>query len=527
MQLNFNPGKGLTPQTILRSSYFTVGEIMKNNARIIPNRIAIEYDGNKLTFTQLNVRVNRLANALGEAGLARGARVAILSENRLEYCEIVYAAAKLGLVIPCLNWRLSADEIRHCIQLTMAEAILVSSRHRGLFEQARKDLPSIKKVILLDEAPGANDEVTYSSLIEKGSEKEPPIEVMPEDALIILYTSGTTGYPKAAVISHRAILGRVWMWVRDLHLNEDDTFLGFFPMYHIACMDHMLVNNIIGAKFIPFPTFDAERICQYLWNEWMGWLVLLPGTFEPVIELLSKFNRKVVRVKCVGAMADLVPPKLIAEITRLTNAPFLNSFASTETGMCPATNSFLPIGQIPKDLSKRANSTCEVRLVDPEDQEVKLGEPGEVVVRGSSLFSGYWNNEAANKESFRGGWFHMGDVMTMNPDGTLNFVDRKKYLIKSGGENIYPAEIERVLLSHQAVDEAVVVRVADPKWGEVPKAYVAIHQPVKEDELIEYCKKHLASYKKPKYIEFVPIQKFPRNTTGKILRHEVEKWHKS
>ena len=165
-------------------------------------------------------------------------------------------------------------------------------------------------------------------------------------------------------------------------------------------------------------------------------------------------------------------------------------------------------------------------MVDPADNDVPIGEPGELIIRGPSLCSGYWNNEAANQNDFRGGWFHMGDVFVMNADGTINFVDRRKYLIKSGGENIYPAEIERVLMSHGAVEEAIVVRASDPKWGEVPKAYVASSRPVDAEELLELCKKNLAGYKKPRLFVFVPVDKFPRSTTGKILRHEVEKWHK-
>jgi len=161
-----------------------------------------------------------------------------------------------------------------------------------------------------------------------------------------------------------------------------------------------------------------------------------------------------------------------------------------------------------------------------EDRDVPLGEPGEMALQGPSLFSGYWNAEEANKEDFRGGWFHMGDVFTMNPDGTIDFVDRRKYMIKSGGENIYPAEIERVLLSHHLVQEAVVVRFPDPKWGETPKAYVATSALVDENELMELCKKNLVGYKRPRYIEFIPLDKFPRSTTGKVLRHEIGKRHK-
>jgi fatty-acyl-CoA synthase len=426
-----------------------------------------------------------------------------------------------------LNWRLSADELKYCITLTTPETIVVSSLHRNLFEEIKGELEFLKRVVLLDDPPETEGEFAYSSFIENGHDVEPLAEVSPEDALTIIYTSGTTGYPKGSIISHRAIFGRAWVWVRDIGLTRKDTFLGWAPMYHMASMDQLLVNGIVGAKFIPVPGFDPEKLVHYLWTEPLGWFVMMPGTYEPMIEILRASNRKPLGTRLVGAMADLVPPQTIAEITRLINCPFVNSFGSTETGLPPATNSTFAIGEVPTNFSKKVNTTCEIRLVDQEDKNVPLGEQGELIIRGPSLCSGYWNNEEANRSDFRGGWFHMGDVFVMNADGTINFVDRRKYLIKSGGENIYPAEIERVLMSHEAVEEAVVVRASDPKWGEVPKAYIATNKSVDAEELVQLCKNNLASYKKPRLFEFVPVEKFPRSTTGKILRHEVEKWQNS
>ena len=179
---------------------------------------------------------------------------------------------------------------------------------------------------------------------------------------------------------------------------------------------------------------------------------------------------------------------------------------------------------MPTDLAKRQSAFCELRLVDAEDREVGIGEPGECCVRGPTVFSGYWQAPETNARDFRGGWFHMGDVFARRPDGRLVFLDRVKYMIKSGGENIYPAEIERVLLSHPKVDDAVVVRRADPRWGEVPVAAVATSAPVEEAELTARCREALAGYKQPRAIRFVTFAELPRSTTGKIQRHLVEKW---
>ena len=191
--------------------------------------------------------------------------------------------------------------------------------------------------------------------------------------------------------------------------------------------------------------------------------------------------------------------------------------------MPPASSNLIPIGVTPTNLSKRQSAFCDLRLVDPDDNEVPVGTPGEVALRGPTLFSGYWNADKTNAEDFRNGWFHMGDVLRRNEDGTLDYVDRVKYMIKSGGENIYPAEIEQVMLADARVHEAVVVRRPDRKWSEVPVVFVVPADPaLTADDLMDLCKKNLSSYKRPKDIFFVAEADLPRSTTGKVQRHELE-----
>jgi acyl-CoA synthetase (AMP-forming)/AMP-acid ligase II len=228
-------------------------------------------------------------------------------------------------------------------------------------------------------------------------------------------------------------------------------------------------------------------------------------------------------VRVCGAMADLVPPHAIAAATELLQAPYLNSFGATETGLPPATRALIPIGEVPTRLSKRQNAFCEVKLVDPSDNEVATGMPGELAIRGGTVFSGYWQADEVNARDFRGGWFHMGDVFRRNEDGSLDFVDRAKYMIKTGGENVYPAEIERVLLSDKRITEAAVVRAADAKWGEVPIAFISCRDgTVTEAELVEMCRRDLAGYKRPRQFRFIEFGEFPRSTSGKVQRHELE-----
>jgi acyl-CoA synthetase (AMP-forming)/AMP-acid ligase II len=251
----------------------------------------------------------------------------------------------------------------------------------------------------------------------------------------------------------------------------------------------------------------------------------MPGMIEDIIAAVRRRNTVSHGIKLIGAMADLVPRHQLAEITTLLRAPYANTFGATETGLPPASAGRIAIGAAPDVLSKVPSSSCIFRLVDADGRDVPDGIPGELIMRGPTLFSGYWNAPETNAHDFRNGWFHMGDVFVGNSDGTIDFVDRVKYLIKSGGENIYPAEIEQVLLRDPRVADAVVVRSRDEIWGEVPIAFVARRdESLTEDDLISACRARLAGYKRPKAVRFIELEEFPRSTTGKIQRHELEKW---
>ncbi|HEX4896345.1 MAG TPA: AMP-binding protein, partial [Solimonas sp.] len=308
-------------------------------------------------------------------------------------------------------------------------------------------------------------------------------------------------------------------------IGPDHSYVAWSPFFHMAATDFSLATLIIGGKVIVQDGLDVDRLCATIQSEPIGWLVAMPGMIDVLIEGLRRNRVRPRGVKLVGAMADLVPLQQIADLTGLLNAPYLNSFGATETGLAPASAALLPPGVLPTSLSKRESGFCRVRLVDAEDRDVPVGTPGEAALRGPTLFSGYWNAPEVNAHDFRGGWFHMGDLFVRHEDGTLDFVDRAKYLIKSGGENIYPAEIERVLLAHEAVADAAVVRQRDERWGEVPVAFVAFKPGGMADTaaLAAACRAQLAGYKVPKSFRVVDVAAFPRSSTGKIQRHEIER----
>ncbi len=481
-----------------------VGRMFAAQARRRPDDIALVCDGQSRSYGALNERVNRLAQVMLAQGAGPGERVGLLAHNCLEYVEVNLAAAKIGAITVALNWRLSEYELHHCIELTSPKMLIVQPGF----------LPNLYN---LEIGPD------YEAALAAAAPDEPDSRAGGEDGLIIIFTSGTTGLPKGALISHRAMIARTGIYGAETGAPAEDTFVAWTPLFHMGSNDFTFATLLRGGKVIVVDGYQAEVLADIAESERVHYFTVIPGMIMDFINVLKERQIKPKGIGMIGAMADLVPRPQLAEITRLLNAPYLNTFGSTETGMPPATAAYVPIGAAPTTLSKQQNDLCEIRLVDSEGNDVPDGEPGELAIRGPSLFSGYWNNDLANLEAFRGGWFHMGDVFRRNPDGSLDFVDRVKYMIKSGGENIYPAEIEQHILAHPAISDAAVVRQADPKWGEVPVVFAArTDETLEADDLIAVCAGKLARYKLPKAVHFIDFDDFPRSTTGKILRHELE-----
>jgi fatty-acyl-CoA synthase len=506
--------RGGTGRDVGRAGQLSVYELFRSRVRRDPAALAVEENARRLTYGELDARVCRVASMLRQLGVAHGDRIALLSENRTEYLEVQLAAARIGAIVACQNWRLATAELQHCISLVTPKLIIVSPRFASALTSL--DLGSARVMAFGEE---------YDATVDALAEDTRVTEVDPEDGLVILYTSGTTGLPKGALISHRAEIARNAVLRMDMGVADSDGFVAWAPMFHMGSTDQTLGAVMSGAPVVIIDGFDAEKIVDAIVRHCIGWLLLMPGSIEPVVSLLQQKPVAVKGVKVVGAMADLLPTKLIAELSALIGAPFLNSFGSTETGLAPASATLIPPGVVPTLLSKRQSAMCDVKLVDSENNEVADGEPGEVAIRGPTVFSGYWNAPETNARDFSGGWFRMGDLFRRNPDNTFDFVDRAKYMIKSGGENVYPAEIERVLLADPRVADAVVVRKRDATWGEVPVAFVARRdESLGVADIEAMCRRQLAGYKRPRDVRFVAFEAFPRSTTGKIQRHEVEKW---
>ena len=494
------------------SRQLTVYGLFRQAAGHAPAATAIEWQGRTWSYAELLASVDGLAHDLADRGIRRGDRIAVLSENRPGFLRLILAAAALGAIVACQNTRQRPREMQHCIDLVAPALVVMSDRHRPLADAL--DLKGVPFMPVEDwPAAGAAAQAA-----------PPAAEVEADDPLLLIYTSGTTGLPKAAAVSHAAEIARMAVVRMDLGTRAGDAMLAWAPMYHIGGTDQSLAALMTGGPVVVIDGFDVPALVDALGRHQAGWLLLVPGAIEPLLDALEASPHGVKGVRSVGCMADLVPGALVARTTRIFRAPFLNSFGMTETGLPPLSADLIPVGDVPTTLSKRLNSLCEFRLLDPEGAEVAPGAVGEGAVRGPTLFNGYWNAPQANAESFSGGYFRMGDLFRQTPDGRFDFVDRARYLIKCGGENIYPAEIERVLLSDSRVADAVVVRKPDARWGEVPVAFIARHdESLNEAAVEELCRDALAGYKRPRDVRFVAFDDLPRSTSGKILRHEMEK----
>lgn len=480
----------------------TVYPLVRMRAEVSPTAPALSQGAETLDFRTLVDRIDRVAAGLAARGVGRGARVAILSENSIAYSVVQLACAKLGAIAACQNWRLADPELVHCIGLVAPVLLLASDRHRALAERVASGVP----VAPLDGIAADGDTQCAAQ---------------PEDGLLIIYTSGTTGLPKAAVISHRAEIARMCALRLDLGLSGEDGYVAWAPMFHMGGTEHLLATLMSGGHAIVVDGFDAGAIADALATYRIGWLLLVPATIEPLLAEIAARSLVPVGVKAVGCMADLVPAATIAAITTALDAPYLDTFGATETGMPPLSAGLVPVGTAPDRFPKRLSVLTELRLV-AGGEDVAAGDVGEAWVRGPTLFSGYWRDGGISGDCFVDGWFPMGDLFRREADGYM-FVGRSKYLIKSGGENIYPAEIERVLLADARVADAIVVRRPDDRWGEVPVAVIArCDDALDADAVDALCRAQLAGYKRPREIRFVALDDFPRSASGKIIREAVE-----
>lgn len=494
---------------------------LERHALMQPGATALRFLGKTVTWGELRSRVGALADALSRRGVGFGDRVMVLMLNRTEFVESVLAVNMLGGIAVPLNFRLTAAEIAFLVQDCEARVMITESVLAPVATGVREVEPLLDTIVV---AGGAGDDsvLGYEDLInEPGGPANMP-DIPNDSPALIMYTSGTTGRPKGAVLTHTNLTGQTMtgLYTNGVDLNSDVGFVGV-PFFHIAGIGNMLTGMLLGTPTVIYPlgAFEPGQLLDVLAEEKVTGLFLVPAQWQAVCAE-QRARPRDLRLRVMSWGAAPAPDALLREMSAtFPGTQILAAFGQTE--MSPVTCMLLGEDAIRKRGSVgKVIPTVAARVVDENMNDVPVGEVGEIVYRAPTLMSGYWNNPEATAEAFAGGWFHSGDLVRMDADGYVWVVDRKKDMIISGGENIYCAEVENVLASHPSIVEVAVIGRSHDKWGEVPIAVAAVAgEQLLLDELAEFLAERLARYKHPKALEIVDA--LPRNPAGKVLKTEL------
>ncbi|OBH83347.1 fatty-acid--CoA ligase FadD5 [Mycobacterium sp. E2989] len=494
---------------------------LERHALMQPGAAALRFLGKTTTWGELQGRVSALADALSRRGVGFGDRVMVLMLNRPEFMESVLAINALGAIAVPLNFRLTAAEIAFLVQDCEARVLITESVLAPVATGVRDVEPLLETIVV---AGGAGDDsvLGYDDLIDETGRAHEPVDVPNDSPALIMYTSGTTGRPKGAVLTHTNLTGQTMtgLYTNGADINSDVGFVGV-PFFHIAGIGNMLTSLLLGIPTVIYPlgAFEPGQLLDVLAEEKVTGIFLVPAQWQAVCAEQQARPRDL-RLRVMSWGAAPAPVALLREMSSVfPGTQILAAFGQTE--MSPVTCMLLGEDAIRKRGSVgKVIPTVAARVVDENMNDVPIGEVGEIVYRAPTLMSGYWNNPEATAEAFAGGWFHSGDLVRMDEEGYVWVVDRKKDMIISGGENIYCAEVENVLAGHPNIVEVAVIGRAHEKWGEVPIAVAAIAgDQLLLDELDEFLTKRLARYKHPKALEIVDA--LPRNPAGKVLKTEL------
>ncbi len=505
-----------------------LGEVAARNARKFPDKEALVYGDQRLTFGEFNSRVNKLAQAFLDLGIERGSKVAVMSFNCSEFLEIYFALGKIGGVTVPLNFRLHGEELVYIVNHSDAQAFVVGEPLLPMVEPMRKDFVNVRDYISITGEP-IEGMKHYETWIAGYPDDEPLVLVDDDDPLFIMYTAGTTGRPKGAVLTHKNEI-TMWMLVSMFAMSEPgigdlSSYRCFVPppIFHLAGFGIAQLAFFAGATVILSPqVFDPTDIMQTIEREEVSAILLIPAMANFLLQLpdLDKYDTSSLKVWVSGAA--ILPTATRQQIVKhFPNVRIFDVFGQTE--MSPVVCGLRHSEAEGRETSVgKPLSFIEVRVLDDDGRDVPLGQVGEAVYRGPNVMKEYYKEPEATAEAMRGGWFHSTDMVRQDEEGYIYIVDRKKDMIISGGENIYPAEIEEALYKNAKVLECAVIGVFDEEWGEAVKACVVCKpgETMTDEEVIEYCKKHLGSYKKPRSVDF--MEALPRNAAGKVLKRVLK-----
>jgi fatty-acyl-CoA synthase len=500
-----------------------------------PCRTAVVCNQDRFTYAQFGDRVGRLAGALRQAGVQPGDRVAFLSTNCHRLLEAYYGVLEAGAVLLPLNIRLTPGELSYILNDSGATILFVEKQFLGVADSFRKDIPSIKTFVQLEGAPEAPwlSSKNYENLLDSATPFRADIASIDENSLAeLFYTSGTSANPKGVMLTHRNIYLHAQNVCLGFNIENGAVELHTIPLFHANGWGVAHFLTLLGGKHVMMQRFETKEVFRLIEKEGVHSCSLVPIMATALVNCPERTKHDLSSLQRVVIGGAASSPTLIREVEEKLGCECYSGYGLTETSpslsISRMKTGLVWDGQqryIGQAMTGYAFPGTELRVVDPNDNDVPHdGQTiGEIVARSDGVMEGYWRQPGASAEVLRGGWFHTGDMATLNKEGYLLIVDRKKDIIVSGGENISSLELEKAILAHPAVLEAGVIPVPDEKWGEVPKALVVLkpNAIVTEAELIEFCRSQIAHYKCPRSFEFVPS--LPKTGTGKILKKDLRR----
>lgn len=502
--------------------WLNLAHMIKINAKKFPNTIALEDKKRSFTYPELNKRVNKLSHSLVSLGLKKGDKIAVLLENSIEIVEAYLAAAKTGMVIVPVHFRLVGREIKNIIDNSDAKALVVHDEFTETVDSIKSKLNNItpdRYVVVGEKVKGYKE---YEEFIRKASEKELEINVECKDPWILLYTSGTTGMPKGVIRSHESYIAFFLINAVDFGFNEHDVCLNVMPLYHVNSTFYTFLFLYLGgtAYIHPARHFNAEEILEIIEREKITYISLIPTHYNLILNVSEEAKKRdVSSIRKLLCSSAPVTKSMKKEIMKFfPGVELYEAYGSTEAGLVTILK---PEDQMRKlgSIGYEAVGTDFIKILDEDGKEVGVGEVGELYSRGPMLFDEYYKMSEKTASSFCGEWFSAGDLAKCDEEGFYYIVDRKDNMIITGGEHVYPSEVQEIICTHPSVFDAAVIGLHDEKWGERVTAVIVPKSKAKIDEKMikEYCRGRMAGYKCPKQAIFIDDNEMPRTPTGKIL----------
>ncbi|BBD81174.1 fatty acyl-CoA synthetase [Aerosticca soli] len=503
----------------------TLGDLLARTAARLPHKTALVYRDERLSYAQLDALANRTAHALAERGIDKGRRVALLSHNNRMFVVLHFALARLGAILVPINYMLNAADVAYILEHSGALGLIAEDRLVPVAEQALAQItqPVTLRGVIEDGGPTAPPGWEPAEAWTRHPRAElPPVAIADDDPLEILYTSGTESRPKGATLSSRNLIAQYESCIVDGEIHRDDVQAHPMPLFHCAQLHALLTPGLqVGSTNVLLPDAEPGRLLATLEREKITSLFCPPTVWISLLRHPDFDHRDLSALAKGYYGASIMPVEIIKELSRrLPCLRLFNFYGQTE--MCPMATLLRPEDQLRKlGSAGQAALNVETRVVDPDDQPVPPGEIGEIVHRGPHVMLGYWNDPEKTAEVFRNGWFHSGDLGVMDAEGYLTVVDRKKDMIKTGGENVASREVEEVIYQHPAIAEVAVIGLPHPYWIEQVTAAVVLREGATLDEaaLLAFCRERLSSYKVPKRIHV--LDALPKNASGKLLKRAL------